>query len=96
MRSYEAFIKYLPAKYPGNAALFISQSTADKLNGTALGWEKLICDQLEVIHVPGDHESMVQPPNIESLARNIERLLEKALPDSPLEANVKVRVSERR
>lgn len=96
MRNNEAFITYLPVKHKGNGILFISQSIIDELHGTALGWEKLIGDKLEIICVPGDHISMMQPPNVETLARNIERSLEKALNDCPPDTTVKVRVSERR
>jgi thioesterase domain-containing protein len=89
MRNYEALIGYLSVKHTGNAVLFISQSIIDKLNGTALGWEKLIGDKLEVLYVPGDHASMVQPPNVESLAHHIEYLLENKLSESPIKPTVK-------
>jgi thioesterase domain-containing protein/acyl carrier protein len=91
MSNYEALTWYDPVRHSGKAVLFISQSIADRLKGTALGWEKLIGDELEVIYVSGDHTSMVQPPNVELLARNIERLLKKALSNNPIKTTVIVK-----
>jgi thioesterase domain-containing protein len=88
-RNYEAFMEYLPMKHKGNATLFISQSIVDKLNGTAMGWGKLIGDKLEVLYVPGEHASMMQPPNVESLAINIECLLERESSESQIKPTAK-------
>jgi thioesterase domain-containing protein len=91
MRNYEAFIWYFPVRHAGNAVFFISQSLANGINDTALGWEKLIKDKLEIIYVPGDHVSMMQLPNVESLARSIENFFDIAALEKRCEPIIKVR-----
>ena len=96
LRNYEAFIRYFPGKHTGSAVLFVSQSMVDGYNGTAMGWEKLVGEKLEVINVPGDHTSMVEPPNVEVLARYIEYQLDKALYECPIKPSLRVKESDKR
>jgi thioesterase domain-containing protein len=42
-----------------------------------LGWEGLI-PHLDVIEVPGDHDSLVLDPNVQTLARHLTRQIAEA------------------
>jgi amino acid adenylation domain-containing protein len=84
IKSYDAYLRYFPVKHTGSAVFFISQSLVERLNGTAVGWEKLIGNKLEVIPLPGDHVSMMQPPIVELLARDIERKLDNVRYERPI------------
>ncbi len=44
---------------------------------SGLGWAPVARDGFEVIDVPGDHLSILQPPNVEDLARHLIRVQER-------------------
>ncbi|HEX6357569.1 SDR family NAD(P)-dependent oxidoreductase, partial [Actinophytocola sp.] len=76
--------QYRPGPYEGKVLLFRAEQPhpltteldprylrADR----ALGWDAY-CPHLEVLDVPGDHISMVDPPNIDVLAERVSATLE--------------------
>lgn len=68
---------YLPQTYRGRITLM--EAEAQRLGGTAgarFGWKDLCNGALEIRTVPGDHSSIVIPPHVEHLAREIAACLE--------------------
>jgi phthiocerol/phenolphthiocerol synthesis type-I polyketide synthase E len=70
--NYEAMLRYVPPPFPGRAVFFRArEQPAGSLPESS--WIELAAGGLEVQIVPGDHQSMMVPPCVASLA---ERLLE--------------------
>ncbi len=68
---------YLPQPYRGRITLM--EAEGQRLGGTAgvrFGWKDLCNGALEIRTVPGDHSSIVTPPHVEHLAREIAACLE--------------------
>lgn len=77
LRSAEA--AYTPQPCRGSVTLIEAQ---DQLlgapAGARFGWERLTGGRLEIRSVPGDHNTMLLPPNVDHLAREIAACLERA------------------
>jgi acyl transferase domain-containing protein/thioesterase domain-containing protein len=79
----EAASKYRPRRYDGTVLLFRARLIDDiyRHMGPTLGWGDLI-PSLEVIEVPGGHDSLVLEPNVQvltaQLARAIAGVVEKS------------------
>jgi thioesterase domain-containing protein/non-ribosomal peptide synthetase component F len=62
--------RYVPPPLPASAVLFYAEQRGWEYRGNpTLGWDKLVRDGVTVRYVPGDHESLMQPPNAGVLAR---------------------------
>ncbi|WP_329318621.1 SDR family NAD(P)-dependent oxidoreductase [Streptomyces sp. NBC_01262] len=71
--------RYRPRPYPGRVVLYRAQEvqvlTASidpryQRDDADLGWAGL-CSRLEIVPVPGDHLSMIDPPHVEVIARHL-------------------------
>jgi acyl transferase domain-containing protein/thioesterase domain-containing protein/aryl carrier-like protein len=64
--------QYRPQPYAGRVTLYRAEHIADVFThaGSRLGWRDLIQD-LDVVVVAGDHDSLVRPPNVDTLAAHI-------------------------
>jgi len=87
MQRYDAFCTYTPKKYNGDIILFrareidaeiasdfgidIEEDKAD----ISLGWRKYTSGEVVVLHVPGDHATMITDPHVRVLAREIKQVL---------------------
>jgi thioesterase domain-containing protein len=72
-----ALNQYRPADYSGPGVLFKAQEAADE--GRAApdgGWAALVGDNLAVYPVPGNHYTVLRPPNVATLANRLAGLLE--------------------
>jgi phthiocerol/phenolphthiocerol synthesis type-I polyketide synthase D len=76
--------RYAPGPYGGRVVLFRAQephpltTTLDPRylrDDEALGWDGF-CPRLEVVRVPGDHLSMIDPPNVAVIAEALDSVLE--------------------
>jgi thioesterase domain-containing protein len=81
MRHFGAISRdYVPRPYHGPVTLF----RAREINrvyahmGPRLGWDEAVLPALEVVEIPGDHESLFREPNIGTLARLLDDLLLRA------------------
>jgi amino acid adenylation domain-containing protein len=79
-----ALQNYAPTRYPGRVILFRAMDVP-QLPGSdeTLGWKEIVDDGIEVVFVPGDHESMFHKPNVDSFSRRFcqaLRLAEYELP----------------
>jgi thioesterase domain-containing protein/acyl carrier protein len=69
---YQAMREYHPKPYPGRVTLFRARTRPlFRLHGNDLGWRKLAAGSLDVITVPGNHESMLEEPNVSVLAQSL-------------------------
>jgi len=76
-RVYQAAgMSYIPKKYSGGVTLFFAQEpNRPKARETLLGWDDWTEKGVELIDVPGDHNSMVQEPNAKVLAAALTKCL---------------------
>jgi amino acid adenylation domain-containing protein len=72
----QALEKYNPQPYSRPAVLFRTKDSAPYDPDNVQDWERIIPHGLDVVDVFGDHESMFQEPNAESLAQAIAQYLE--------------------
>ena len=78
-----AALKYRPQPYDGKLTLFQSAYSRDTRRGdSTLGWGQLTSN-VEVQSVPGDHNTMLQPPNVRILAEKLAASLEIARGQAP-------------
>lgn len=71
---------YVPKPYDGKVVLFITSSTPEfpeYEEDPTLGWERLT-NGVEIYHVPGTHNDMMDEPNVKTLAELLQGCLERA------------------
>jgi aspartate racemase len=68
-----ALERYTPAPYSGRVVQFVASAAPQTHGDDALGWRR-VCENLEVVSIPGDHRTMLDSPHVEVLA---ERLAER-------------------
>lgn len=75
--AFAAFHDYVPRPYAGRLTLFRAQ-TRSLLSGSSddLGWGRFV-DSLEVRQINGDHASILRPPHVGELARQLGELLDE-------------------
>jgi amino acid adenylation domain-containing protein len=72
--NYQAARQYVPAPYPGRVTFIYAQeeiSTPENI----FGWETLATGGVEVIAVPGNHQSMIKAPQVHRLAEQLKARL---------------------
>ncbi len=67
------------ASYPGRVMLFRA-ADVPYVTGTddTLGWKEVVQEPVEVVFVPGDHESMFHPPHAEFFSRHLRQALQRS------------------
>jgi len=78
-----ALISYKPDSYDGPITLFRAadrplQPEPDFIDYPDNGWSQLCTGSLEVVSVSGNHTTMAEPPNVETLAREVSVRLDAA------------------
>jgi amino acid adenylation domain-containing protein len=74
-----ALQNYVPARYPGRVILFRATDVPQlPESDETLGWKEIADDGVEVVFVPGDHESMFRKPHVESFSRRLCQVLQLA------------------
>ncbi len=67
--NYKALRDYVPRPYPGRLTLFLAAGEPYEFSiEKERGWRVLARDGLDVMPVPGDHLTMLAPPNVGVLA----------------------------
>ena len=66
----QAMNRYALGRYEGEARLF----AAGPADG---GWAKAVSGAFGIVAIPGDHESLLVEPNVQNLARNLNRYLDE-------------------
>jgi thioesterase domain-containing protein len=76
---YQALREYVPRAYPGRVTLFRARTRPlFRLQAPDLGWGPLAGGGLEVVGLPGNHESMLRPPHVQHLAGALLLRLQRA------------------
>jgi amino acid adenylation domain-containing protein len=80
------FAPYIIEPYPGKVSLFLA-TKADRGNFFShkiklglcprAGWHQEVAPQLRIEHVPGDHFSMLEEPNVQVLGAKLKQYLEE-------------------
>jgi amino acid adenylation domain-containing protein len=74
-----ALQNYAPSRYPGRVVLFRAADVPQlPTNDETLGWKEIVDDGVEVVFVPGDHESMFHKPNVEFFSSRFRQALQQA------------------
>ena len=80
-------ITYHPKPYPGQVTLF---RAAERLGGNDrdpfLGWDRVALAGVVLEEIPGNHATMVQEPNVRTLAQRLRARLESAQAAAELDA----------
>jgi amino acid adenylation domain-containing protein len=74
-----AALKYVPQPYPGRINLFRARDGSrqhDEVDST-LGWGDLAGSGVELIWVPGNHQTLVSSPNVEVLAQRLSECVDR-------------------
>jgi thioesterase domain-containing protein len=76
--------RHVPGPYAGRVTLFRAREMDRVYShvGPRLGWEPALLPRLEVVEVPGNHDTVVREPNVGVLASLLEDLLLRASPGS--------------
>jgi thioesterase domain-containing protein len=78
-----ALAAYRPTNYPGPVTLF--RCRAKRCNNEkerAYGWDELVAGGVQILAVPGSHQSMVTEPRVRVLARKLQACIDRALETS--------------
>ncbi len=82
-----ALQQYAPRVYPGQLTLFPSEESASPDGAgpgadqdPTMGWGALSAQPVTVLAVPGNHQSMLKPPQVQVLADKLRRCLLTADP----------------
>ena len=78
--NYVAAKKYLPHVYPGKVTFFCATEEVS-LNENVLGWQRLAAGGVEIVRVPGDHQTMIKEPHVQDLAKCLMERLHHAMKD---------------
>ncbi|MGI8503350.1 MAG: non-ribosomal peptide synthetase [Hassallia sp.] len=73
----QAIRNYQPQIYPQRITLFCTENNQN--TDSAQGWQKLSTQTVEVISVPGDHQTMIALPHVQILAEQVKIYLDKIL-----------------
>jgi thioesterase domain-containing protein len=73
----EALRRHVPSPYSGKVTLFRAREVLQVYDhiGPRLGWTSTELPNLEVIEVPGGHDSLLREPNVRILSEGLEALL---------------------
>ena len=83
--------RYMPSIYPGRITFFRSterdqdtiktmQHAGVDLNDHTFGWSEFSAEPIEVIFVPGYHETLMLEPNVQTLAERLRLCLDRSEP----------------
>jgi|GEM_PF-1643629 thioesterase domain-containing protein/acyl carrier protein len=76
---YRAAAEYVPRPYDGPVLLVrATQRTIGFAASEELGWDRQWMPQMEVRRVPGNHYTIYMPPNVDSLAKEIDAYVGRA------------------
>jgi aspartate racemase len=71
----KALLSYVPKPYPGKLTLFKSLNHGQ---GVHYGWGELVRGGVETHYVPGTHRGILQEPNVDILADQMQVCIDQA------------------
>ena len=75
--NYLASKNYIPQIYPGQVTFFCAGEEISAAE-SQLGWKLLSAGNVEVVDIPGDHQSMIKEPHVIALAGKLQAALNVA------------------
>jgi thioesterase domain-containing protein/non-ribosomal peptide synthetase component F/NRPS condensation-like uncharacterized protein len=80
---------YTPRDFSGKLTLFrAAERTAEYRHDFALGWDEVAKGGVDVITIDGDHLTIMEPPNVNSLAAHLTHLIrQRNKGSSPIQTN---------
>ena len=76
--NYLAIKRYTPKVYPGIVTFFCAvEEVCPEENLT--GWQRLAQGGVEVVEVPGDHQTMIKEPCVQELAEALEKSISRTI-----------------
>jgi thioesterase domain-containing protein len=82
----EAFLRarsnYNPELYNGSAILFTTKDSDFYSPDRTLGWGKVIEGNLEVRRLPGNHDNLLDHPQLEVLVQELANAINQACPEA--------------
>ena len=76
---YSAWDAYVPQPYLGKVTFFRPRlRSLRSSDGPSAGWRDLAGGELEIYEVPGDHNNMLEEPQVRVLARQLNACLDKS------------------
>ncbi len=76
--NYSASRRYVPRAYPGRITAVVSEQQVIYSRDNRLEWDDIAAEGVEICHMPGREEEMLQEPNVAILARHVTASLEKS------------------
>jgi amino acid adenylation domain-containing protein len=77
--NYQAQRQYIPRPYPGRVTFFSAREEVSSLENQC-GWQSLAQGGVKIIEVPGNHQTMIKPPNVQGLAQQLTACLTRNEP----------------
>ena len=72
----QAYLAYKPKPYEGSIVLFRAAEQCEGINASrTLGWEGVVTGGIEIVDLPGGHDSLIEQP---LLVENLRKVLERA------------------
>jgi amino acid adenylation domain-containing protein len=76
---FHAVLEYQPKAYPGRITLLRARAQSiSRMEGSDLGWKELAGGELEVIRIPGTHDTLLRKPAVRNLAARLVACLRRA------------------
>jgi thioesterase domain-containing protein len=72
--NYSALRSYIPGEYDGKVTFFCAQEEVCPEENLT-GWRRLALGGVDVVEVPGDHQTMIKEPNVAVLAERLEEAI---------------------
>jgi thioesterase domain-containing protein len=74
---------YQPPRYPGGITVLGTEGSIHALHSNALGWERHAAGRVDTKTVPGGHLTMLEPPNLSVLGRELAERVAQARAAAP-------------
>jgi amino acid adenylation domain-containing protein len=74
---------YEPPRYPGGVTVLGTEGTIHALHSNALGWKRHATGRVDTKTVPGGHLTMLEPPNLSVLGRELAERVAQARAAAP-------------
>jgi acyl transferase domain-containing protein/thioesterase domain-containing protein len=77
---FDALRRHVPSAYSGKVTLFRAEEIGLMYQhvGPRLGWDAAVLPALEIVEVPGSHDTLVREPHVRLLGERLEGLLRPA------------------
>jgi thioesterase domain-containing protein len=72
---WKALESYKPGNYEGTIHLFRARKQPLRSVDPSLGWQTLAPGRVKITVIPGTHETMVQDPNVQTLATKLQEAI---------------------